>query len=81
MYRYWAPVAAATRGFKMVLFTESRGNNFVRRTCGPPSALLVVVDFFYQVLCERYYDKFALCHEPSVCRLSVSIVVAPYAET
>jgi len=45
MYRYWAPVAAATRGFKMVLFTESRGNNFVRRTCAPPSALLVVVDF------------------------------------
>jgi len=25
-YRYWAPVAAARRGFKMVLFTASRGN-------------------------------------------------------
>ena len=24
-YRYWAPVTAATRGFKMVLFTASRG--------------------------------------------------------
>jgi len=23
-YRYWAPVAAARRGFKMVLFTASR---------------------------------------------------------
>ena len=28
-YRYWVPVAAATRGFKMALFTTSRGNNFV----------------------------------------------------
>jgi len=27
--RYWASVAAAMRGFKMVLFTASRGNNFV----------------------------------------------------
>jgi len=26
-YRYWVPVAAAMRGFKMVLFTASRGNN------------------------------------------------------
>ena len=41
-YRYWAPIAAATRGFKMVLFTASRGNNFVGGTCAPPSALLVV---------------------------------------
>ena len=24
-YRYWAPVAAATRGFRMVLFTVSHG--------------------------------------------------------
>ena len=41
MYRYWAPVAAATRGFKMVLFTASSGNNFVGGTCAPPSALIV----------------------------------------
>jgi len=32
-YRYWAPVAAASRDFKMVLFTASRGNNFVGGTC------------------------------------------------
>ena len=44
-YRYWAPVAAATRGFKMVLFTASRGNNFVVGTCAPPSALLVLNHF------------------------------------
>ena len=31
-YSYWAPVAAATRDFKMVLFTASRGNNFVGGT-------------------------------------------------
>ena len=50
--RYWAPVAAATRGFKMVLrptaaamrgftmvlFTASRRNNFVGGTCALPSA-------------------------------------------
>ena len=42
MYRYWEPVAAAKRGFKMVLFTASRGNNFVGGTCAPPSALLVL---------------------------------------
>ena len=35
------PVAAATRGCKMVLFTASSGNNFVGGTCAPPSALLV----------------------------------------
>ena len=40
-YRYWAPVAATTCGFKMVLFTASRGNNFVGGTCAPPGALLV----------------------------------------
>ena len=40
-YKYWAPVAVATRSFKMVLFTSSRGNNFVGGTCAPPSALLV----------------------------------------
>jgi len=47
MYTYWPPVAAATRGFKMVLFTASRRNhgrnNFVGvgPTCAPPSVLLV----------------------------------------
>ena len=40
-YRYWAPVAAATGGFKMVLFTASRGNTFVGGTCASPSTLLV----------------------------------------
>jgi len=42
-YRYWAPVAAETRGFKAVLFTASHGNTFVGGTCAPPSALLVVI--------------------------------------
>jgi len=43
-YRYWAPVAAATHRFKMVLFTASSRNNFVGGTCTPPSALLVFFD-------------------------------------
>jgi len=38
---YWAPVGAAMRGFKMVLFTASRGNNFLGVTCPLPSTLLV----------------------------------------
>jgi len=42
-YRYWAPVAAATRGFKMVLFTASRGNTFVGGTCALPSALRLFI--------------------------------------
>ena len=41
-YKHWAAVAAVTRGFKMVLFTASRGNNFVGGTCAPPSARLVI---------------------------------------
>jgi len=41
-YRYWAPVAAARREFKIVLFTASRGNTFVGGKCALPSALLVV---------------------------------------
>jgi len=41
-YKYWVPVAAATRGSKMVLFTASRGNNFVGGTCAPPSYLQVL---------------------------------------
>jgi len=40
-YRYWAPVAAARRGFKIVLFTASCGNTFVGGECTLPSALLV----------------------------------------
>ena len=31
-HRYWAPVAAATRGFRMVLCTASRRNNIVGGT-------------------------------------------------
>ena len=42
-YRYWAPVAAATRGFRMFLFTARRGNNFVGGTCALLSAILVIV--------------------------------------
>jgi len=34
-------IAAARRGFKMVLFTVSRWNNFVGGKCTLPSALLV----------------------------------------
>jgi len=51
-YRYWA---AATRGFRMVLFTVSRRNNFVRGTCGLPSALLVVHKYAY------FISPFQLC--------------------
>jgi len=40
-YRYWASIIAAMRGFTMVLFTTSHGNNFVGGTCALPSALLV----------------------------------------
>ena len=43
-------LAAATRGFKMVLFTASRGNNFVGGICAPPSALLVALCIVYQFL-------------------------------
>jgi len=42
-YMSWPPVAAATRGFKMVIFTASPENTFVGGTCAPPSALLVLV--------------------------------------
>jgi len=47
--RYWAPVAAATRGFEMILFTVRRGNNFVGSTCAPPSALLVGLQMTHQL--------------------------------
>ena len=42
---YWATVAAVRRGFKMVLFTASRGNTFVGGKCALPSALLVLLIF------------------------------------
>ena len=42
-YRYWAPVAGVMHGFKMVLFTASRGNNFVGGKYTPLIALLVVI--------------------------------------
>ena len=41
-YRYWAPVAAATGGFTMVLLPASRRSNFVGGICAVPSALLVL---------------------------------------
>jgi len=34
-------IAAARRGFRMVLFIASRGNTFVGGTCALPTALLV----------------------------------------
>ena len=51
-YMYWVPVAAATRGFKMDLFTASRRNNFVGGTCAPASALLVVFVIVFRSLCR-----------------------------
>ena len=42
-YRYWAPVAGVMHGFKMVLFTASRGSNFIGGTYTPLIALLVVI--------------------------------------
>jgi len=48
-YMYWAPVAAATRGFKVVSFTASRGNNLVGGTCAPPSAFLVAFPAFHSI--------------------------------
>jgi len=38
-------MAAATCGFKMVLFTANSGNNFVGGKCALPSALLVMSNF------------------------------------
>ena len=46
-YRQWAPVTAARRGFKMLLFTASCGNTFVGGTCALPSALLVLLAINY----------------------------------
>jgi len=65
-YRYWAPVAAVRRGFKMVLFTASRGSTFVggkmRSEC--PSS---------------YYYNFLACNigyewKSSVCQFVCSCV-------
>jgi len=53
-YRYWAPVAAARRGFKMVSFTASRGNTFVGGKCALPSALLV------RITCCQHVDSVCL---------------------
>ena len=47
--RYLAPVAAARRSFKMVLFTVSRGNTFVGGKRALPSALLVL----FLSICEQ----------------------------
>ena len=53
------PVAASTRGFKMVLFTASHGNNFVGGTRAPPNALLVgyLVKFIY-LPCWVYNENY-----------------------
>ena len=54
-YRCWVPVAALTCGFIMVLFTASRGNNFVGGTCAPPSALPVFCEFTWRSCFFSYY--------------------------
>jgi len=53
-YRYWAPIAAARRGFKMVLFTVSHGNTFVGSTCALQSALLVA-NVLYSLLVKEFW--------------------------
>ena len=61
-YRYWA---AATRGFKMVLVTASRQNNFVGGTCDLSSALLVshaISDHSSQWLWDKLLDGTTLRH-------------------
>ena len=50
MYRYWAPVTAASRG--TVLITVSHGNNFVGGKCTLPSAILVIITVI--VVSEHY---------------------------
>jgi len=55
-YRYWAPVAAATRGFKMVSFAASRRNNFVGGKYALPIALLVWLLLFYYFLSDSVYS-------------------------
>ena len=68
-YRYWAPVAAATRGFTMVLFTASRRNNFAGGTCALPSALLVYNDLQCFVVIQ---DKGEDYNFELICRSLVS---------
>jgi len=60
---YWPPVAAATRGFKMVLFTASRGNTFVRGISALPSALLVYLFGIQQIRNAEHKINIAM-HEP-----------------
>jgi len=45
-----APVAAARRGFKMVLFIASRGNTFVGGTCALTTALTLLASVISQSL-------------------------------
>jgi len=62
-YRYWAPVAAARRGFEMVFFTTSRGNTFVGGTCALPSALLVSILFCrFFLLLSFLYEVYEYIH-------------------
>ena len=76
-YTYWyLQVAAATRGFKMVLFTASRGNTFVGGKCALPSALLVsYFDFIFTtaynkiLFCCLWRNVDASCHKHVVFRL------------
>jgi len=62
------PIAAARRGFKMVLFTASRGNTFVGGKCALPSALLVNCEvcinnkmLFLVCCCDMSLNVFTLC--------------------
>ena len=79
-YSYWAPVTAATRGFKMVLFTASCGNNIVGGKCAPPSALLVFSFFAADlsltmtVSCYCVLTVIEIARLAAVCLLSHSSV-------
>jgi len=72
-FRYWAPVAAAMRGFKTVLFSASRGNTFVGGTCAPPSVLLVAL----LVMTQRYVMPLAGGNDDTweICSVFVRWVV------
>ena len=75
-YMYWAPVAAARRGFKMVVFTASRGNNFVGGTCAPPSALLVIRCVVVRLVVELLSYEYRLLSQ-LVCNLFQVVVYQP----
>ena len=75
-YRYLAPVAAARRGFKMVLFTASRRNTFVGGTCALPSALLVFL--IWSLSWDR---QMSYKHFPSMGTFSHKFSIAPNGET